>query len=269
MHATTDDLLYQLLPMVLVNLVAMNAVSGFRTLPVISDVTQMLTMSVVLRTVVTALVRPFGRPFKVTDKGHLSNGVIIHWNILWPFMAMAGITALGVLTQMVPGGRAHGVAGYDMTILWSLLNILMLALAGAVCVELPHRRIDERFDVNEPAVVYWKSQEESADSDAQQFPAILENLSLGGAALRRPEGWTGLAEMCDVVIEGGQGRFPMRLGARVVATHATLLRLEFLPCRETRHALIRKLFTGDYHKDVEQVKIFRVAIALGKALFAA
>ena len=54
----------------------------------------------------------------------------------------------------------------------------------------------------------------------------------------------------------------------VVARRDAVLTLNFHPEPWVRHALIRNLFTGAYHQDVEQIATLKVLTSLAHALFA-
>ena len=266
LHATGADLLVYAAPMVLANLLFMYFLAGNRVLPIMTDVTQLLTAFVICRTVVTGLIRPFGRPFKVTAKGLSTSGVTVQWGILWKFAALSLLTLLGVVLHVARFSPAHGAQGYAANIFWSLVNAAVLALAAAACVELPHRRRDERFETAEQAVVRLASSE----SGAPEIRCILRDISLGGAALLRLPGdaqdWRELAGPAYLVVNCAQGE-ELVLPFTVVFRRDQKLTLQFAADDWIRHALIRKLFTGAYHHDVEQIATHRVFLSLAQALF--
>ncbi len=270
LHATGSELLLWMGPMVVANLIFMNYLAGNRVLPIMTDITQILTAFVICRTVATGLVRPFGRPFKVTAKGVSTSGVTVQWLLLWPFVLMAGLTILGVFLHVAHFSKAHGAQGYSSNIFWSLFNSAMLTLAALACVELPHRRRDERFKTNERAVVRL-----SGFSDAEEqgsgieMACTLNDISLGGAAVYRAEGWEGLRGPSKLVMSAqgpGIGGGEIATPFTVVNRRGNLLTLQFQVETWIRHALIRKLFTGAYHQDVETISGPAVMGTLAKAL---
>ncbi len=117
LHASTGDLLLWMGPMVAANYLFMGYLSGNRSLPIMSDVTQVLTAFVICRTVLTGLIRPFGRPFKVTAKGLSSSGTTVQWKLLWPFavMALASVGGLGLNVSRF--SLTHGATGYSSTVI--------------------------------------------------------------------------------------------------------------------------------------------------------
>ena len=262
LHATAADLLLYAAPMVLANLIFMYYLAGNRVLPIMTDVTQLLTAFVICRTVVTGLIRPFGRPFKVTAKGLSTTGVTIQWGIMWKFAALSLLTLLGVVLHIANFSPAHGSQGYAANIFWSLINAMILALAAAACVELPHRRRDERFQVTEQATIRL--------DHSTEIPCTLRDISLGGAALTRlpadPQHWRDLAGPAQLILHDQTGK-EHALPFTVVARRDRTLTLQFHPDPWIRHILIRRLFTGAYHQDVEQIATHKVFATLAHALF--
>ncbi len=260
LHATGTALLVYALPMVAANLLFMYFLAGNRVLPIMTDVTQLLTAFVIVRTVATGLVRPFGRPFKVTAKGLSTTGVTVQWGILWKFAALSGLTLLGVILHIAHFSPAHGAQGYAANIFWSLVNALVLALAALACVELPHRRRDERFRTVEPAVIRL---------GATEIVCTLRDISLGGAAVARADqaNWRDLSGPAELILPASRHHPELALPFTVVARKDARLTLSFHPDAWIRHALIRKLFTGAYHQDVEHIATARVFVTLAQALF--
>ncbi len=205
-HASLTDLIFWMGPMVTANFIFMGYVSGKRSLPIISDVTQVLTAFVICRTVATALVRPFGRPFKVTAKGLSTTGITVQWKLMWPFVAMASMGLLGLGTHVARFSGIHGDAGYTTSVVWTIMNTIILALAALTCVEIPHRRRDERFLVSEPATVQLLPLSEAGvDGDIAPIACTIQDISLGGAAIVCPTGWRELCGPARLVLAGGNG----------------------------------------------------------------
>ena len=270
MHATPGDLIQHLAPMMIANLMFMYFLTENRILPIMTDVTQLLTAIVIVRTVATGLIRPFGRPFKVTAKGLSSSRVTIQWGLLWPYAAVGLSTLTGVAFHVASFSPAHGTQGYSANVFWSLINVLFLALAALACVEPPHRRRDERFMSAEPAALHMVEVSETAQ-DAPKIqaalPCQLRDISLGGASLKSPVGWQNLAGPVHLQLYSAAEDCMVSLPVRLVSKNAEIVRVEFHNHSWIRHSLIRKLFTGEYHRDVEQVRARRVVFSLTRALF--
>ncbi len=270
-HASLSDITFWMGPMVTANFVYMAYLSDKRSLPIVSDVTQVLTAFVICQTVATALLRPFGRPFKVTAKGLSTTRVTVQWKILWPFAAMASAGLVGMLLNVGRFSSAHGDAGYATSVVWTVTNTIVLALAALTCVEVPHRRRDERFSVDEAASIQLNplfNNNECASCSAS-VDCIIQDISLGGAAVRCNSGWRELCGPARLILTGGDGELNLSLPFTVVERSGDLLTLSFHTETWIRHALIRKLFTGAYHKEIESISALAVFRSLGRTLFSA
>ncbi len=268
-HASLSDIAFWMGPMVTGNFIYMAYLSDKRSLPIISDITQVLTAFVICRTVVAALVRPFGRPFKVTAKGLSTTGVTVQWKLLWPFAAMASVGLVGMLLNVSRFSQTHGDVGYVTAIVWTVMNTIVLALAALTCVEVPHRRRDERFSVHEAASVRLVPMSDSGDARgcAPLMDCTIQDISLGGAAIRCSSGWGDLCGPAHLLLAGGDKEPSLSLPFTVVRRSEDLLTINFHTETWIRHALIRKLFTGAYHKEIEAINTLTVFRTLCRTLF--
>lgn len=253
-RADLPDLLYWMAPMLAANALFMHFYSGNRVLPVITDVTQLLSSFVICRTVATALLRPFGHPFKVTAKGLAKHDVTVHWSLLWRFLAIAALTILGILLQSSTYRMQHGTPGYALAMLWSVFNIAVLLLACVGCVELPQRRQDERFRLSEEALL-------TTDTGAE-IGCRLVDLSLSGAQLRVDATFSGAI----AAVRMDHGRITAR--CEQVRLDQSTLTVRFVLDPALRRELILKLFTGRYDNSVETISATKVFRALAKTLTA-
>ncbi|HZF77298.1 MAG TPA: glycosyltransferase [Acetobacteraceae bacterium] len=252
---TLQDMLFWLAPQVAAGVVFTSVLTGNRVLPVMTDISQLVCSFAIGRTVLTALVKPFGHPFKVTAKGLSSEGVTVHWNFLLPFALIALGTAAGILWNMRPASPLFGTDGFSINLFWSVFNIAVLCVACAVCVEPPKRRRDERFATGEAAWI--------EEADGARLPCIVTDISVGGARLRRPDGWP--AEPTGtLVLDGGALRAPFS-GIRVTGDNFAL---RFPDEAGLRRALIRKLFAGGYSNEVPRVSIPRTLAGVARKVFA-
>lgn len=253
-RASASDLLYWLAPAVSANFLFMYWITEKHVLPILTDVTQFLTIFAVSRTVLTALFRPFGHSFKVTAKGISSSVFTGHWDILWRFATIAILTVSGMLLHITDFSPSHSYPGYALTVFWSIANAFLLFLASVICVEPPKRRLDERFSTTEPADVLLERD--------VSIPCRLQDLSLGGACLVRDEGWRNLVGPASLSLDHGHIVIPFD----VVRRDGAKLALKFHPDRAARRLLIVRLFTGAYHQDVESISVPQVFRTLVKVV---
>lgn len=246
-EGTGADLLRYLAPSALSGMLALGLITRWRVAPVLSDATQLLITFPVLATVATALVRPFGRPFKVTPKGLSRTGVTVHWQLLAPFALLALATAGGMALHLSEWSAARPGDGYSFNMAWSLTNLFLLGIVIACCVELPRPRIEERFAADEPAQLLIEG--------GGWHGARLRDLSTRGARVEAPGLPPGDAPRGELVLDGGALRIPFETARALPAG----LALRFLADSGLRRRLILRLYTGDYRNETEEV-------ALGPAL---
>ncbi len=267
-HASLPEIVRWMGPSIVADALFMGYISGGRTLPIIGDVTQVLSAFVICRTVATTLVRPFGRAFKVTAKGLSTTGITVQWRLLWPFVLLAVLGAGSMLPNVSRYSPAHGSNGYPMCILWTLVNTTILTITALICVEVPHRRLHERFASAELAEIALLPMFSEANSEApaSKITCNVRNLSVSGASLSAAAGWDRLCGPARLVIKGN-GTEELSLPFTVVERRDDRLAIHFHSEPWIRHALIRKLFTGDYHHEVLAVRPFRIACSMLKVVF--
>ncbi len=250
-QASLPAMVYWMAPMVAANLIFMGFLSEKHVLPIMTDVTQVVTMFAISRAVATGLVRPFGRGFKVTAKGISSAEYVVHWKILWRFVGLGALTIAGMTLRVASFSSYHGRPGYTLNVIWSLLNAMMLFLACALCVEPPKRRSDERFASTEKCRVRLEG--------GTEMVCRLRDISLSGACLRREEGWRNLVGPASLVLEDG-----LTIPFEVVRRMEDKLALRFQADTGKRRELIVRLFTGAYNQDAEKIRVPEVFRTLAR-----
>ncbi|MGO9674246.1 MAG: glycosyltransferase family 2 protein [Methylocella sp.] len=250
------DLFAYLGPSAVGGIVFMSIFSRNRVMPIMTDVTQLLCASTMIATVASALIRPWGRPFKVTAKGASTHSVTVQWAHLLPFAVMIAGTITGILINISQFSALRGTQGYAVNIFWSIYNILFLSLAVTVCIELPRRRSHERFPIDERAVIQW--------ADGGQTPCRLLDVSLGGAQIKNihfaPKG---APEAGVLLLDGGAIEAPFT-SVRPIGRNALAVRFNLDAV--SRRALILKLFSGAHRNKVDEINAPRVLFAIGKRL---
>jgi cellulose synthase (UDP-forming) len=255
-EAGTDDILAFLCPFLASGLVFNGFLAGNAILPVMTDVTHLLSAPAVIGTVAKGLVKPWGHAFKVTSKGVSSEHVTVQWRILAPFAVMAIATVAGMLVNLSPFGPRGGTPNFAVNVVWSMFSILVLAVACAVCVELPKRRGDERFTSGEAGVLVVLGEAASA--------CTVRDISVGGARLDRDGGWDKAAPAGELVLDRGMFRLPY-IAMRISRDGSLAIRFRLADA--SRRALIRKLFTGGYDNEVERVDVLHTFIGALRTVF--
>ena len=238
--ATPGDLARWFLPAFVSSVVFMAIISGGRILPLLTDVTQLISAVPVIRTIGLWAVRPFGHPFKVTPKGGSRDEYRVHWRLIAPFLILFALTAAGMALSLSPWHDSRGGEGYQVNVIWSLVNLLVLGLTMAACVEAPRRRAEERFGAGETCVARL--------ADGSNHVCQMLDVSTGGALIGGlPEG-VAIGERAELVLDG------LRLPFEVMRREGKALGVRFQADTHLRRTLISRLFSGGYSNEVENVQ---------------
>ena len=141
--ANAQDIIYWLAPAAAASMTFMATHGKNRVIPILTDVTQLLSAFAIVGTVAMAIAKPWGHPFKVTAKGGATNNITVQWGVAIPFALMAVATALGVLIHLSPYSPLKIAPGYALNVIWSIASIAMLLLAVHICIEAPRPRLCE------------------------------------------------------------------------------------------------------------------------------
>ncbi|WP_037073592.1 glycosyltransferase [Rhizobium leguminosarum] len=229
-----------------------------RYLPVISSAVGTFSTFRMLPTVVSSLVRPFGKPFRVTPKGSSNEAnQFDRYSFAW-IAIMITVTVLGLLVNVVPEtshvqGQFSPVAAW-----WSGINIVVLLIASLICFEKP-RRLFHAFKLDEPAVV-------------DDVPGQIVSLALDKAVVAVPS--MARFQSKSVMLKlPGFAPFEAELGqvtqrrssiSRGGDKQAYYLHLYFELSGAARDSMIVKLYTGQYSRDIRDID--KVAVSLNLLL---
>ena len=216
-----------------------------RTLPIFTEVTQLVAAYAVTRTMLSACIRPFGRPFKVTAKGLDRSKIIVHWKLAGFFIALMLALMAGaintVMTTEMSGGMVFNLA-------WTLIALVLDMAAIVACVDLPRPRQEERFPYTR--VTQWR---QGRHVQASEFIDI----SLNGAAMRSSAVMPIEGEALEVSVPE-VGWVP----ARVTRLNRQRLCVQFDPDEATRHRLIRMIFCQTPHNIAVKARPLRAFVQL-------
>jgi len=244
---TTAELVMYQFPMLLGFALAMQWFAPRKYIPLLSTAVGVFGMFRLLPVVASSLVKPFGEPFRVTPKGAAS-ATGIDWHILSLVAAAAGITAAGILVNLIPEYRVlTTMEFFPYALFWSTVNLVILAICALICFDMPRRRREERFAIGEPTLVAG-------------VEAVVEDLSLGGCRIRHGAGRriAERGERIAVPIKDVPGTPEIE----VRNANATHLMGEFVSLSlAQREALVAKLFTGAYDNEIHQATGFAQVLA--------
>ncbi len=253
-HAVQADVAQTLayyLPHFIAQITIMGWMAQGRVMPVMSDVTQLLAASQIVRAVAHGLIKPKGHKFRVTAKGGDRSRRLVQWPLLRVFLVYLALTVAGVVWAFVieDGNKLRDSSA--LCLFWSWYNILVLTIACMVCVEQPRLRASERLPTGDAAIVH-------AGKDA--FACRILDISLGGARLAGTA--PGKPGTIVTVALGS-----LRLPGRIVRSADNEFAIHFDEVGSGRADLIRLIYSGRYSATVPRIEPARVAAAvLGRVM---
>jgi cellulose synthase (UDP-forming) len=137
-------------PALLGQMIYMAWISRSRTLPFFMEATHAVTAFAITATLVSAVVKPFGRPFKITDKGGDRSAPRTHWKLASVFGLISLSSAVSIVWAFVSPYAASEISSLDFfNLLWAGIAMLIAFIAFLVCFELP--RGEALFAVDQAA----------------------------------------------------------------------------------------------------------------------
>ena len=246
--ARGEEYLLHFLPYWLFQLTAFAWISRGTDLPIIGDARSLLAAPVVIRATLRGLRRSKNVRFDVTDKGALRDRPIVHWRLLRWIVLLACLILLGLVHSTFDSHAQVNMRGYrGISFFWAYYNLVILAIAAAVCIEPPKRRVEERFVAEEPCTVRCSTTVSAA--------RVLD-ISVGGARLSNPLGFALGDELALQLEQVGA------LTCTVVRSDSTTMAVRFRASEEERVLLIRKLFTDRYIRTLRQANIAGICWAV-------
>jgi cellulose synthase (UDP-forming) len=231
------DMVFYQLPVFLSFFLAMRWLVGGHFSPLVSGPAGVFASFRLAPTVVASLIKPFGKPFRVTPKGSdAANGARVEFFSLGMILLCMGLTLLGLLLNVVP---ELAVVPHDeffpIAMFWSMLNVVTLGLAALLCFEGPRLRKEERFLMAESAIAH--------DGETQVAVNIID-ASVDGCKLALPSTGHGLFQKGTASLTvAGVGRVKIH----PVRQNATHLAATFeYDSKAQRNAMICKIFSGEH-----------------------
>jgi cellulose synthase (UDP-forming) len=113
-------------------------ISEGRTLPIFTEVTHALTALPVTVTLIQAARAPFGKPFKVTEKGGDRSRIRVHRPTALFFGAISILSATSILSVVFGADTPTELSPADiLNLIWSAVAMVISFISLIVCVELP------------------------------------------------------------------------------------------------------------------------------------
>jgi cellulose synthase (UDP-forming) len=262
--ASTSDVLVFALPVMLLQRAFIAWMSRGTQLPLIYEASSLLANFVVVRAFFKGLLQRRSHRFVVTDKGKSSDSLVIHWGTLSWFIGYAALLLFSVVyAHYAPDGSARDGGFQGVNLMWSVINLLLVAIAAAPCFEEPRRRAEERYPTTERAALRHLADGE-AFTDVQ-----LCDLSVSGCRLKTntPLFVGQLVQVKLSGLEPTEARVARR--ARVSrGSPAFEWGLAFHHTDEQRRALTARIFcSADYIVPQEEGSVVLTARALLQTAF--
>lgn len=157
-------------------------ISGRRTLPLFTEVTHAITALPVTITLCQAIRKPFGRPFKVTEKGGDRSTIRIHTPTAVFFGLVTLLSAFSVVTTVFIWSSPVEFSARDsMNLVWSGFSMLIAFISLLVCIELPRFGQEELIGVQMQSSLRTAGAIRDIHIDALSTQNVLiKNLTLSG-----------------------------------------------------------------------------------------
>jgi cellulose synthase (UDP-forming) len=233
-------------PSFMAQIIIMGWMSQSRIVPVMSDVSQLLGASAILKAMTIGIFWPKGHKFQVTAKGGDRSKRFVQWPMLIRFALYLALTIAGVIWAFFFEDGTKLRDSSALCLFWSWYNIIVLAIACLVCVEQPRLRSAERL----PAVGSGRVSIAGREVD---FPVL--DVSLTGARLAGGAPAASGA-LVSIAFDG------MQLPAHIARCGKSDFAIRFADDAATRAKLVRLIYSGRYAATVSTVAPRRVAAAV-------
>ncbi|MEG3977920.1 glycosyltransferase [Microcoleus sp. herbarium8] len=159
LRTNARELLYFFLPYYLVQVTVFSWLNRRSRSALLSDVYSFVQCIPLAVTVVSAMLKPFDKGFKVTPKGIASDRFNFNWNLGWPLIVLFAATAFSLWHNLninlvrnwssvqTVSETADLLKGVSLGWIWSVYNLLMLGIALLILVDIPKPDIYEWFNL--------------------------------------------------------------------------------------------------------------------------
>ncbi|HEY9707213.1 MAG TPA: glycosyltransferase family 2 protein [Oculatellaceae cyanobacterium] len=159
LRTTVTEWLYFFLPYYLVQILTFSWLNYRSRGALISDIYSVAQCFPISLTIIQTLLSPFSTRFKVTPKGISRNRFHFNWALAWPLIILFIATAVSLWWNLrfalmssgqqlvVTSGDAKLVEGMGLAWIWSAYNLLMIAIALLILLDVPKPDWYEWFDL--------------------------------------------------------------------------------------------------------------------------
>jgi cellulose synthase (UDP-forming) len=238
-------------PALLVQIVYMGWISRAKTLPLFMEATHAVTSFAVTATLLSAIVKPFGRPFKVTDKGGDRSAPRVHGKLAAVFGIISASSAASIVWAFISPYAASEVSSVDFfNLLWAGIAMLIAFVAFLVCFELP--RGEQTFEIAEDCHVACGTDVLPCQMTALSLSSVQLTVNQAGGAVppsRLHLDWLGWV---DILVTRRTG--PM-------------LHAQLQPTVEQRAQMVVRLFSMSHGNIADTASLSRALAGLARRSF--
>lgn len=143
-YAGLYDAIDHIFPFLVVMTLANGWLTQWRVLPIMSEVSQLLSAHTVLGSVAAGLLYPKNQKFKVTLKGGDRSRRFIQWPMMVVFLGYLFVTISAILTAFLINTDEAMRDSASVALVWCWYNLVLLLLSCLICVESPRRETGGR-----------------------------------------------------------------------------------------------------------------------------
>lgn len=159
LRATAPELLYFFVPYYVVQLAVFSWLNHRSRSALLSDIYSLVLCFPLALTAIQSMLIPFGGGFKVTPKGTASHRFSFNWALAWPLLLMFVATAISLWLNLclcvshyswaatVPPEASAHLKGFSLGWIWSGYNLMMLAIALLILLDVPRPNLHEWFEL--------------------------------------------------------------------------------------------------------------------------
>ena len=258
-RATARELAFFFLPYYLVQLTVFSWLNYRSRSAFLSDIYSLVLTFPLALTVIQVMLNPFSKGFKVTPKGTKRDRYSFNWRLATPLIMLliATLFSLGhnLNTDLMSGQVSlmpdgSPVKGIGLGWFWSSYNLLMLAIALLILLDVPKPDVYDWFDLRcavrlTPSDRHLPQLSDHALSDEAESLGVTTMISEGGAeiAFNQIPAWLTEVNQPSIALEIPSAN--IKLMGQVVDIKqqrpTTIVRLQFAPYPLCQHRRLVEL----------------------------
>jgi cellulose synthase (UDP-forming) len=233
LHTSAELLLVFFLPYWVCQALSLSWLTGGHRSAFWSEVYETMLCYPMTLTVIGTLLRPFGKPFKVSKKGDMRTRLTLNAFVGVPLIVLLGLYVPAVIYAVSTAEWYPSKGIFALAIGWSVYSMMLLWLSLQASFDVPHRTTSIRFKQQLPAAIRRRgiavpvTVQEISDED---IIVSCEPETLTGSELRLSIPTCGLHEVpVRLLHQQMPSCFLLKIEKLSIAQHRSLI--AFLYCR--------------------------------------